>query len=73
MVTYNGQHCVIASIVNAYMVEIHTRDNGAKRVYFTALRESERGEIQRQMRAAREGIADNSELWPTLTRIKENQ
>jgi hypothetical protein len=65
MVTYNGQHCVVVSIVNAYKVEIHTRDNGAKQVYFTALRESELGEIQRQMKAAREYRADNSELWAT--------
>jgi hypothetical protein len=47
MVTYNGQHCVVVSIVNAYTVEIHTRSNGTKRVYFTALRETEPGEIQK--------------------------
>lgn len=69
MVTYNGQHCVVASIVNAYKVEIHTRD-GARRVYFTALRETERGEIQRQMKAAREGVVDNSELWATVTKAE---
>jgi hypothetical protein len=69
MVTYNGQHCVVVSIVNAYTVEIHTRKNGAKRVYFTALRETERGEIQKQMKMARDGVADNSELWTTADKV----
>lgn len=63
MVTHNGQHCVIVSIVNAYRVEIHTRAHGARKVYFTSLRETTPGEIQRQMKLAREGRADNSELW----------
>lgn len=71
MVTHNGQHCVIMSIVNAYTVEIHTRDSGARRVYFTSLRESEPGEIRRQMKAAREYRADNSELWAHLTQNQE--
>ena len=66
MVTHNGQHCVIMSIVNAYTVEIHTRDCGARRVYFTALRESRPGEIREQMKAAREYRAGNSELWAHL-------
>lgn len=64
MVTYKGQHCVIVSIINAYKAEIHTRD-GAKRVEFIALRETERGEIQKQMKLAHDGKADNSELWQT--------
>jgi hypothetical protein len=55
-------HCVIVSILSPYKVEIHTR-NGAARVQFADLRETEAGEIRRQMKAAREFRADNSELW----------
>ena len=62
MVTYNGEHCVIVSQVDAYRVEIHTH-NGAQRVYWSALRETEPGEIRRQKALARDGRADNSELW----------
>lgn len=63
MVTYLGEHCVIDAVLTPYKVRIHTRDNGAKTVEWTSLRETEQGEIRRQMKAAREFRVDNSELW----------
>lgn len=65
-VTYQGQHCVIVAITSSTRMTIHTR-NGVKEVYLNDLRETTLGEIQRQKRAAREGMADNSELWAVST------